>query len=168
MAPVQLTYAVKLTNPQTTPGTYGTYDARGEENYQGLYTNNSATLYPVDSNHVPGEPETFAKPTVSYTVPESTIPTDPEPGNPDASVDIDKTATDLVNDQTKVTLTVGADQETTGEGASRTELRLTREHVKYAEKMNSEGKKIILVVFAGRPGSSHPRNQKLLFYARTL
>lgn len=113
-APVQLTYAVKLTNPQTTPGTYGIYDERGEGNYAGLYTNNSATLYPVDSNKVPGEPETFAKPTVSYTVPESTTPTDPEPGNPDSSVDIDKTATDLVNDQTKVTLTVGADQETTG------------------------------------------------------
>ena len=39
-APVQLTYTVKLTNPQTAEGTYGQYDADGSENYSGLYTNN--------------------------------------------------------------------------------------------------------------------------------
>ena len=43
-APVQLTYTVVLTNPQTDSGTYGTYDADGSEKYSGLYTNNSAVL----------------------------------------------------------------------------------------------------------------------------
>lgn len=67
-APVQLTYSVKLTNPQTSPGTYGKYDADGSENYNGLLTNNSATLYPVDSNGEDGMEEVFSKPTVSYEV----------------------------------------------------------------------------------------------------
>ncbi len=67
-APVQLTYTVKLTDPQSEEGTYGQYDKDGSKNYSGLYTNNSATLYPVDSNGDKGIPEEFAKPTVSYTV----------------------------------------------------------------------------------------------------
>lgn len=67
-APVQLTYTVRLTNPKTEAGTYGQYDGDGSKSYDGLYTNDSATLYPVDSNNTPGEPETFPKPTVSYTV----------------------------------------------------------------------------------------------------
>ena len=79
-APVQLTYTVKLTNPQDKPGTYGQYDADGSKNYQGLYTNNSATLYPVDSNGDKGAPETFAKPTVSYTVPKNTVTVTFKPG----------------------------------------------------------------------------------------
>ena len=66
-APVQLTYTVKLTDPQSKEGIYGQYDADGSEGYNGLYTNNSATLYPVDSNGDEGVPENFAKPTVSYT-----------------------------------------------------------------------------------------------------
>lgn len=74
-ATVQLTYTVKLTNPKNAPGTYGTYDADGSEGYAGLYTNNSATLYPVDSegngNYVP---EKFNKPTVSYTVEKPSTP----------------------------------------------------------------------------------------------
>ena len=66
---VQLTYTVKLTDPQTASGTYGEYDEDGEETTStGLYTNNSATLYPVDSNGYKHVPEAFAKPTVSYTV----------------------------------------------------------------------------------------------------
>ena len=65
---VELTYTVKLTNPKTTSGTYGKFDADGSEKYDGLYTNNSATLYPVDSNNDSGLPESFGKPTVSYTV----------------------------------------------------------------------------------------------------
>ena len=65
---VQLHYTVKLMNPQTAEGTYGTYDADGSKSYDGLYTNNSATIYPVDSNGVTGTPEAFAKPTVSYKV----------------------------------------------------------------------------------------------------
>lgn len=66
--PVTLTYTVKLANPKTEPGTYGQYDQDGSQGYDGLYTNNSATLYPVDSNGTAGEPEEFLKPTVSYTV----------------------------------------------------------------------------------------------------
>lgn len=73
--PVTLTYTVKLTNPKTEPGTYGQYDQDGSQGYDGLYTNNSATLYPVDSNGTAGEPEEFAKPTVSYTVEKTATPT---------------------------------------------------------------------------------------------
>ena len=67
-APVALTYSVKLMNPKSASGTYGQYDENGSKNYSGLYTNNSATLYPVDSNSKPGVPENFLKPTVSYTI----------------------------------------------------------------------------------------------------
>lgn len=67
-APVQLTYAVKLTNPKTASGTYGTYDKDGSKNYEGLYTNNSAVLRPVNSNNIKGAEEDFNKPTVDYTV----------------------------------------------------------------------------------------------------
>ena len=80
-APVQLTYTVKLTNPQTKPGTYGEYDADGSEEKGSLYTNNSATLHPVDSNDVAGAPETFAKPTVSYRIEDTTITVTFRPGN---------------------------------------------------------------------------------------
>lgn len=73
--PVTLTYTVKLTNPKTEPGTYGQYDKDGSQGCDGLYTNNSATLYPVDSNGTAGEPEEFAKPTVSYTVEKTATPT---------------------------------------------------------------------------------------------
>ena len=66
--PVQLTYQVKLTNPKNEAGTYGTYDRDGKAGYEGLYTNNMAVLYPVDSNGNAYEPEKFLKPTVSYTV----------------------------------------------------------------------------------------------------
>ncbi|MFR8430282.1 S-layer homology domain-containing protein [Evtepia sp.] len=81
-APVQLTYTVKLVNPKTTEGTYGVYDSNGDglddvtggelTGNTGLYTNNSATLYPVDSNNTEGLPENFPKPTVSYTVAQET------------------------------------------------------------------------------------------------
>lgn len=67
-APVSLTYQVKLTNAQTSSGTYGTYDKNGSQKKDSLYTNKSATLYPVDSDRVYGIPENFQKPTVSYTV----------------------------------------------------------------------------------------------------
>ena len=67
-APVSLTYQVKLTNAQTSSGTYGTYDKNGSQKKDSLYTNKSATLYPVDSDGVCGIPENFQKPTVSYTV----------------------------------------------------------------------------------------------------
>lgn len=67
-APVALTYSVKLVNPKSASGTYGQYDEDGSKNYSGLYTNNSATLHPKDSNENWGIPENFQKPTVSYTV----------------------------------------------------------------------------------------------------
>ncbi len=77
--PVKLSYKVKLTNPKTVAGTYGAYDQFGENNDGsanfGLYTNNSAVLYPVDSAGKDGDPQEFNKPTVSYTVPESPSPT---------------------------------------------------------------------------------------------
>ena len=87
--PVQLTYTVKLANPKTTEGNYGQYDEDGSENYAGLYTNNSAVLFPVDSNGNVGEKEAFDKPTVSYTVggndnpgTDSTPDPDPDPDRP--------------------------------------------------------------------------------------
>lgn len=82
--PVQLTYQVKLTNPKNEAGTYGTYDRDGKAGYEGLYTNNMAVLYPVDSNGNAYEPEKFLKPTVSYTVKsEKPDPTDPTPTEPE-------------------------------------------------------------------------------------
>ena len=68
LAPVALTYSVKLVNPKSASGTYGQYDEDGSKEYSGLYTNNSATLHPKDSNENCGIPENFQKPTVSYTV----------------------------------------------------------------------------------------------------
>ena len=84
-APVQLTYTVKLTNPKTEAGTYGVYDADGSNaDAKALYTNNSASLYPVDSNGTPGSAQEFPKPTVSYTVDEPEPPvTDPTPTGPE-------------------------------------------------------------------------------------
>ncbi|MCF0106495.1 MAG: Cna B-type domain-containing protein, partial [Holdemanella sp.] len=66
--PLVLNYSVKLTDPQTVAGDYGIYDQDGSKGYQGLYTNNSATLYPLDDTGVFGTPEEFPKPTVSYSV----------------------------------------------------------------------------------------------------
>ena len=68
---VQLTYTIKLTNPQSQKGTtYGVYDRSGEKQTanSSLYTNLSATLKPVNSNGVKGADEAFLKPTVSYTI----------------------------------------------------------------------------------------------------
>lgn len=67
-APVQLTYTVKLINPKTADGTYGKYDRDGSQHYEGLYTNQEAVLYPVDSRGNEYRPEEFPKPTVSYVV----------------------------------------------------------------------------------------------------
>ena len=72
-APVQLTYTVKLTNPSYLEGTHGTFDATGENQYDGLLTNTVATLYPVDSNGGEGMPENFYRPTVSYEVGSVTV-----------------------------------------------------------------------------------------------
>ena len=66
-AQVQIMYQVKLTNPKTKAGTYGKYDRDGSNKYDGLYTNNEATLTPVTTSGKTLEAEKFAKPTVSYT-----------------------------------------------------------------------------------------------------
>ena len=88
-APVELTYSVKLTNPQTADGTYGQFDADGSEHFDSLLTNLSATLYPVDSNGDQGMPENFAKPTVSYTVKDEGTNPGPGPGGDDDDDDDD-------------------------------------------------------------------------------
>ncbi|MCI5754130.1 MAG: S-layer homology domain-containing protein [Clostridiales bacterium] len=67
-APVRLTYTVTLTDPQNASGSYGVYDRFGEKHADGLYTNERATIYPVDSNNESGVPEDFLKPTVSYRI----------------------------------------------------------------------------------------------------
>lgn len=77
-APVQLTYKVKLTNPKTAAGVYGTYDADGSEKYEGLYTNNQAVLFPVATDGTWGDSELFGMPTVSYEV---AAAVDPANGN---------------------------------------------------------------------------------------
>lgn len=66
--PVQLTYKVVLQNPKTEAGTYGKYDRYGVNGYDGLFTNNSAVINPVDSNERAYAAQAFNKPTVSYTV----------------------------------------------------------------------------------------------------
>ena len=66
--PVQLSYVVKLSNPQAAEGTYGEYDADGSQRKGSLYTNKSATLFPVDSSGKQGASQDFPMPTVSYTV----------------------------------------------------------------------------------------------------
>ena len=81
---VRLTYTVKLTNPQMEVGVYGKYDEDGLDDVTGrqlegnkfLFTNKSATLYPVDSDNHEVQPEDFSRPTVSYEVtnePEGTL-----------------------------------------------------------------------------------------------
>lgn len=81
-AHVKLTYTVKLVNPKTEPGTYGKYDEDGSKLYDGLYTNNSATLCPVNTAGTSGASEDFAKPTVSYTVAEAPVVPE-EPAKPE-------------------------------------------------------------------------------------
>ena len=84
-APVQLTYTVELQQAQTAAGTYGSFEADGQDDTTGayledegrsLFTNNVAVLYAKETEATEvGEPEYFAKPTVSYTV-EEQVPED--------------------------------------------------------------------------------------------
>lgn len=73
-APVQLTYTVKLTNPETAPGTYGVEDLNGEktlseaEAEKALFTNAYAVLNAKNSAGAPVKAQEFPKPSVSYTV----------------------------------------------------------------------------------------------------
>lgn len=66
--PVAFSYAVQLMNPQTAPGSYGDYDADGSQGFPGLFTNDEATLFPVNSEGALLDPLYFPRPTVSYTV----------------------------------------------------------------------------------------------------
>ncbi len=110
-APVQLTYTVQLTHPQTADGTYGQYDADGSEEYAGLYTNKMAILYPVDSNGVEGEQEAFQKPTVSYSISNGkpvdppVDPEDPTP-RPGGGGDEDDDTPTIINDTPVPTTTI--------------------------------------------------------------
>lgn len=75
---VTLSYKLKLTTPKTAAGTYGVTDLNGDGKVDGtdttytdtdaLYTNESATMVPKDSDGHTGEKLTFPKPSVSYTV----------------------------------------------------------------------------------------------------
>ena len=77
-APVQLTYTVKLTKPETAAATYGQTDLDGDtfiddtqtkvDTGKALYTNQSATLVPMNSAGKPGQPLLFPMPSVSYTI----------------------------------------------------------------------------------------------------
>lgn len=77
-APVQLSYTLKLTTPETKPGTYGQLDLNGDgkidstevdvDTDKAIYTNNKATLTPVDSDGHEGVKKDFPKPSVEYTV----------------------------------------------------------------------------------------------------
>lgn len=87
-APVQLTYTLKLTTPETKPGTYGQLDLNGDgyidgtnttvEPAKALYTNESAVLTPIASNGNKGLPVEFPMPSLAYTVEKPyTPPVDP-------------------------------------------------------------------------------------------
>ena len=73
-APVQLTYTVQLTKPETDPGTYGVEDLKGEktlsdaEAEKALFTNERAVLNAKNSAGAPVKEQVFPKPSVSYTV----------------------------------------------------------------------------------------------------
>ena len=110
--PVKLTYKVELVNPKSIPGIYGVYDKFGEQNdgsaEHSLYTNNKATLYPVDSNKQEGDPEDFKKPTVSYEV--SSTPT---PEEKTGNLTVSKVVAGNAGDTTKdFTFTVKLGDET--------------------------------------------------------
>lgn len=112
-APVELTYSVKLTNPQTADGTYGQFDTDGSGRYSSLLTNLSATLYPVDSNGDQGMPEYFAKPTVSYTIKDEGTNPGPGPGGDDDDDDDDDDGTNIPDDDTPTTDIPDVDTPTT-------------------------------------------------------
>lgn len=75
---VQLTYTVKLSNPETNAGAYGQLDLDGDgviddtdaqvDPETALYTNERAVLTPVDSTGASGDSQPFPKPSVSYAV----------------------------------------------------------------------------------------------------
>ena len=86
---LKLHYSVKLTNPKTTEGTYGSYERygvkgvdmiEGAKEGMGLFTNNEAYIYLFNDEareFVPGG--YFPMPTVSYTVEKSNPGPGPDP-----------------------------------------------------------------------------------------
>ena len=80
-APQQLTYTVKPIKPKD--GGWNiwkiTCDRDGSQHYEGLYTNQEAVLYPVDSRGNEYRPEEFPKPTVSYVVEHGSQEPGPDP-----------------------------------------------------------------------------------------
>lgn len=68
---VTLSYKLKLTKPETAPGTYGVEDLKGsgqiEQGKTPIYTNEKAALY-IKENNQEKEIAVFPKPSVSYTV----------------------------------------------------------------------------------------------------
>lgn len=109
-APVQLTYSVKLTNPSTVPGTYGQYDADGSKGYDGLHTNEAATLYWVSTNWEEGT-ETFNRPTVSYTVKDTTSPELPDFPDPDPKPEVSEPDEEISDPDTPLTSLPSGDTE---------------------------------------------------------
>ena len=73
-ARVQLSYTLKLTTPETTPGHYGKLDLDGSKYNETakypdvLYTNEETYLHPNSSNGIPSTPVPFPMPSVEYTV----------------------------------------------------------------------------------------------------
>lgn len=66
---VELSYRVRLEDPQVAPGTYGTCDEDGSEGYETLLTNKSARFAFDEELQLNGGPVyEFPKPTVSYEV----------------------------------------------------------------------------------------------------
>ncbi len=82
VAPVQLKYTLKLTNPKSEAGTNGVNDLNGDgkedatgkdyDSKKALYTNENAYLFPMDSTSHYGEQQKFPKPSVA--VDENAIP----------------------------------------------------------------------------------------------
>lgn len=69
MPTVELSYRVRLEDPQVAPGTYGTYDEDGSEGHTSLLTNKSARFAYSEELQLNGGPVyEFPKPTVSYEV----------------------------------------------------------------------------------------------------
>ena len=68
---VELHYSIKLSNPQTVAGEYGTYDFDGSQGGIPLLTNTTATLYTPQDNKI----QDFPLPAVEYSVTPTPSPT---------------------------------------------------------------------------------------------
>ena len=75
---VELHYSIKLSNPQTTAGDYGTYDFDGSQGGIPLLTNTVATLYTPKDKKI----KDFPLPAVKYSVAPTPTPTPTETPTP--------------------------------------------------------------------------------------